>query len=72
MILLEQVQALQLGVGLGEGEDRRVAGCDGFDLGIGEFLTADVLGAAGGVVARYHLRDEPSLGFEGLPHISIE
>ena len=71
MVLLEQIQALQLGVGLGEGEDRWVAGRDRFDLGIGEFLTADVLGSAGGVVACCNLRNEPSLGFEP-PHISVE
>jgi len=42
---------LQLGVGLGQRQDGRVAGGNRLDLGIGEFLAADVLGPAGGVVA---------------------
>ena len=48
---LSKVEPLQFGVGLGEGQDRRVARCNRLDLGIGEFLAADVLGTAGGVVA---------------------
>ena len=46
MVLFQEVKALQLGVGLGESENRRVAGGDGLDLGVGEFLAADVLGTA--------------------------
>ena len=51
VVLLQEIEAMQLRVGLGEGQDRRVAGSNRFDLGVGEFLTADVLGSAGGIVA---------------------
>ena len=51
MVLLQKGESLQLGIGLGQGQDRRVAGGNRLDLGIGEFLAADVLGAPGGVVA---------------------
>ena len=72
MVFLEQGEPLQFGVGLGEREHGRVARRDRLDLGIGEFLAADVLGPAGGVVAGHDLRDEPGLGFQCLPHISVE
>jgi len=49
VILLEQGEALQFGIGLGKRQDRRVARRDRLDLGIREFLPADVIGAAGGV-----------------------
>jgi hypothetical protein len=51
VVLFQEGETLQLGVGLGEGQYRRVARCNRLDLGIGEFLAADVLGTAGGVVA---------------------
>ena len=51
VVLLEQGEPLQFGVGLGERQHGRVARCDRLDLGVGEFLAADVLGPAGGVVA---------------------
>jgi len=41
---------LQFGVGLGERQHGRVARRDGFDLGIGEFLAADIIGPAGGIL----------------------
>ena len=72
VVLLQDGQPLQFGVGLGERQHRRVARGDGLDLGVGEFLAADVLGAAGGVVAGHHLGDEPGLGLQGLPHIGVE
>ena len=65
-------EPLQLGVGFGEGEHGRVARGDRFDLGIGEFLAADVLGTAKGIVAGHHLGDEAGFGFQGLPHIGVE
>ena len=61
-----------VGVGLGERQHGRIAGGDGFDLGVGEFLAADVLGAAGGIVAGDDLADEAGLGFECLPHIGVK
>ena len=44
VVLLEDRQPLQFGVGFGERQHGRVARRDGFDFGIGEFLAADVLG----------------------------
>ena len=72
VVLLEQGEPLQFGVGLGECQHRRVSRRDRLDLGVGEFLAADVLGTTGGVVAGHDLRDEPGLGLQRLPHISIE
>jgi hypothetical protein len=72
MVLFEQVEPLQLGVGLGQREYRRVAGGNRLDLGVREFLPADVIGAAGGVVAGDDPADEACLGFERLPHIGVE
>ena len=66
VVLLEQGQPLQLGVGLGERQDGRVARRDRFDLGVGKLLAADVLGTAGGVVTRHNLRNEPGLGLQRL------
>ena len=63
---------LQFGVGLGQRQHGGVAGGDGFDLGVGELLAADVLGLAHGAVAGHDLGDEPGLGLQGLPHIGIE
>ena len=51
VVLLEQGEPLQFGVGLGERQHRRVARRNRLDLGVGQFLAADVLGTAGGVVA---------------------
>ena len=44
MVLLEDMQPVQCGVGLGQRQDGGVAGRDGFHLGVGELLGADVLG----------------------------
>ena len=55
VVLLEQGEPLQFGVGFGQRQHRRVARGNRLDLGIGEFLAADVLGTAGGVVAGHHL-----------------
>ena len=52
VILLEQSQPLQFGVGLGERQHGGIARRDGLDLGVGKLLGADVLGArAGNLVA---------------------
>ena len=55
VVLLQHGQPLQLGVGLGQRQHRRVAGGNRLDLGVGQLLAADVLGPAGGVVAGHHL-----------------
>ena len=47
VVLLQDGQPLQFGVGLGEREHGRVARGDRLHLGVGQFLAADVLGAAG-------------------------
>src|SRR5208337_4431264 len=72
VVLFQKVEPLQLGLGLGQGQYRGVARCNRLDLGVAQFLAADVLGTAGGVVARYYLRDKASLGLQGLPHVTIE
>ena len=72
VVLLEHGQLLDLGVGLGQRQHGRVARGDGLDLGVGQFLAADVLGAADGGLAGHHLGDEAGLGFQRLPHIGVE
>ena len=49
VVLPQDGEPLQFGVGLGQRQHRRVAGRDGFHLGVGQFLAADVLGLADGV-----------------------
>src|SRR5271163_4961407 len=44
VVLLEQGEPLQFGVGLGECQHRRVSRRDRLDLGVGKFLAADVFG----------------------------
>ena len=63
---------MQFRIGFGKRQYGWVARCNRLDLGIGKFLAADVFGTAGGVVAGYHLADEPGLGFQRLPHVSVE
>ena len=48
VVLLQDGEPLQLGVGLGERQHGRVARGDGLDLGVGELLAADVLGPPDG------------------------
>ena len=55
VVLLQDRQPLQFGVGLGQRQHGRVARGDRLHLGVGEFLAADVLGPAGGVVAGHDL-----------------
>ena len=55
VVLLQDRQPLQFGVGLGQRQHRRVARGDGLHLGVGQLLAADILGPAGGVVAGHHL-----------------
>ena len=72
VVLLQDGQALDLGVRLGQRQHGGVAGGDGLDLGVGELLAADVLGLADGEVAGHHLGDEPGFGLQRLPHIGVE
>jgi hypothetical protein len=46
VVLLQDGEPLQLGVGLGQGQHGRVARGDRLDLGVAQFLPADVLGTA--------------------------
>ena len=62
VVLLQEGEPLQLGVGFGKREHSRVARSNRLHLGIGEFLGADVFGTAGGVFARHDLGDKPGLG----------
>ena len=55
MALFQQCEPLQFGIGLGERQYRRIARRDRLDLGVAQFLTADILGAAGGIIARNNL-----------------
>jgi hypothetical protein len=59
MMLFEEGEALQLGIRFGERQHRRVARRDGFHLGVGKLLAADILGLAHGAVAGHDLVDEP-------------
>ena len=72
MVLLEDMQPVQRGIRLGEGQHGGVARGDGFHLGVGQLLGADVLGLPDRAVAGEHLGDELRLGFEGLPHIRVK
>jgi hypothetical protein len=66
VVLFQEVESLEFCVRLSKREHGRVARRDRLDLGVGEFLAADVFGTAGGVVSSYDLRNESGLGFEGL------
>ncbi len=62
----------QLGIHLGLFDDKRIAGSDGFDLGIGQRGGIHVFKPAHGHVAGHHLGDELGLRLQRLPHIGIE
>ena len=72
MVLPEDAEPLQLGVGLGEREHGGIPRRDRFHLGIGEFLSTDVFGTADDIIACHDLADEPRLGLQGLPHVGVE
>ena len=72
VILLEQCEPLQFGIRFGEREHGGIARRDSLHLGVGKFLRADVIGAAGGVLAGDDLGNKPRRGFQGLPHIGVE
>ena len=62
MRLFQERQALQLGVGLGQRQHGRITRRDGFHLGVGQLLAANIVGAADGRFAGHHLGDEVGLG----------
>ena len=62
----------QLGVHLGFLNHERIAGRDGFDLGVGQCGRVQVFKAADGHVAAHHLGDELRLRLQGLPHVGVE
>jgi len=51
VVLVEQGEPSQFGIGLGDSQNPRVARSNGLDLCIREFLAAGVFGPPGGVVA---------------------
>ena len=59
MVFFQDGQALQFGVGFGQGQDGEIARRDGLDFSVGELLSADVLGTAHGAGASHDLGDEP-------------
>jgi hypothetical protein len=56
VVLFQEVQALKLSIDLVERQHGWIPGGDRFDLGVGKFLAADILGAAAGIFARHDLR----------------
>jgi hypothetical protein len=72
MVLLEDMQPVQHGVRLGQRQDSGMARGDGFHLGVGELLGADVLRLPHRTVAGEDLRDKPGLGLQGLPEVGVE
>ena len=66
VVLLQDGEPLQLGLGLGERQDRRIPRGDGLHLGKRELLAADVFGPADGRLARHDLGDESGLRLQGL------
>ena len=72
MVLLEDMQPVQRGIRLRERQDGGVARGNGFHLGVGQLLGANVLGLSHRAVAGEHLGDELRLGFQRLPHIRVK
>ena len=62
----------QLGVHLGFFNHQRIAGSDGFDLGVRQRGGIKVFQAADRHIAAHDLRDELGFRFECLPHVGIE
>ena len=61
VVLLEQSEPLQLGISLGQSQYSWIARGNRLDLGIAQFLAADVLGTAGGVVPGDDLTNKSGL-----------
>jgi hypothetical protein len=61
------LQLGQLGVDAGLLHDEGVAGCEGFDFGVGERLLADVVDAAICDLTSHDLVDEGGFALDGLP-----
>ena len=62
----------QLGVHLGLLNDQRIAGCNGFDLGVGKRSRIQIFEAANRHVAAHHLGDELRFRLQGLPHVGVK
>jgi hypothetical protein len=71
---VKALEALDVAVGVGQLEQQRVAGADGFELGEGEhgFAAADVVDLAALDLAGHDLVDEFGLALERLPHDRVE
>ena len=72
VLLFQPREAQHLGVDGGFLDDERIAGGDGFHLGVGERGGVHVLGAAHGGVAGHDLRDEAAFRLQRLPHVGVE
>ena len=62
----------QLSVHLGFFNHKRIAGSDGFDLGVSQRGGFQVFEATDRHIAAHHLGDELRLGLQRLPHIRVE
>ena len=65
-------QPHDLGVDLGLFDHERIAGGDGFDLGIGQGRGVQVLDLADMALVGHDLPDEFGFGFQDAPHIRVE
>lgn len=72
VLLFEPSEPQNLGVDGGLFDDKRIAGSDGFYLGVGESSGIHVFGAAHGRVAGHDLGDEPAFRLQCLPHVGVE
>jgi hypothetical protein len=62
VVLLQDGEPLKFSIGLGQGKHGRIARRNRLDLGIRQLLTANVIGAAAGIVAGHNLGDAACLG----------
>jgi hypothetical protein len=72
MLRAEPGQAGNLRINARLFNHHRIAGSNGFDLGIGQCRAINILDASQISFAGHHLGDKPRLGFERLPHIRVE
>jgi hypothetical protein len=66
------IQLSNLGIDLDFFDYSRIAGCNGLDLGVSESTALQIFRGAHRCFSTHHLMDEAGLGFEGLPHVSVE
>ena len=60
---------MQFGVGLGQRQHGRIAGCDRLDLGVAQLLAANVLGRRAGLSPVMTWEINRALVSQGLPHV---